>query len=146
MRIMIKIVWFLVLSFKMLRRGRVAKKEISAEGAFGEAARKGPRSTNRYVETPSAEAFLNFTAKEVICRGKAVCCAIKVEREQKEYCAYVTSLQGAIVFYNISPRTFAERQIELECSGRPGKPKPEQVWKRYKILEFEGFGIVDGLV
>ena len=71
----------------MLRRSRVAKKKkVSAEGAFGETARKGPRSTNRYAEIPSAEAFLNFTAKEVICRGRAAYCAIKVEREQKKYC------------------------------------------------------------
>ena len=62
----------------MLRRSRVAKKKrVSAEGAFGETTRKGPRSTNRYVEIPSAEAFLNFAAKEVICRGTAACCAIR---------------------------------------------------------------------
>ena len=71
----------------MLRRSRDAKKKkVSAEGAFGETARKGPRSTNRYAEIPSAEAFLNFTAKEVICRGRAACCAIEVEREQKKHC------------------------------------------------------------
>ena len=45
---------------------------------------------------------------------------------------YVTSLQEAIALHNISPRTVAEKQTELESSGRPGKPKPEQVCGRYK--------------
>ena len=58
-------------------------------------------------------------------------CYIKVERAEEALC-YVTSLQGAIAFHNISPRTVAEKQTELESSGRPGKPKPEQVCERYK--------------
>ena len=77
-------------------------KILSAEGAFGETTRKGPRSTNRYVEIPSAEAFLNFTAKEVICRGKAACCAIRVEREQK---------RRSIVLRNNSPRSYFSKNV-----------------------------------
>ena len=74
-------------------------------------------------------------AKQVICRGRAACCAIEVERAEEALC-YVTTLQGAI-----SPRTFAERQIELECSGRPGKNRRRSKFEkdtRYwslKVLE-----------
>ena len=45
---------------------------------------------------------------------------------------YVTSLQEAIALHNISPRTVAEKQTDLESSGRPGKPKPEQLCGRCK--------------
>ena len=42
--------------------------------------------------------------------------------------ATVTSLHDR----NISPRTVAENQTELESSGQTGRPKPEKVCERFK--------------
>ena len=44
----------------------------------------------------------------------------------------VRSLQEVSALHNISPRTVAENQTELESSGRPGEGNPEQVCERYK--------------
>ena len=56
----------------------------------------------------------------------------------------VTSLQEVSVLHNISPRTVAEKQIELESSGRPGdrrRSKSVKVTRERRLLEFGGFGI-----
>ena len=54
--------------------------------------------------------------------------------------ATVTSLQDR----NISPRTVAENQTELESSGRPGdrsRSKSVKDIRERRLLEFGGFGI-----
>ena len=44
---------------------------------------------------------------------------------------YVTSLQEVSALHNISPRTVAEKQTELESSGRPGD-RSQSKSERYK--------------
>ena len=56
----------------------------------------------------------------------------------------VTSLQEVSVLHNISPRTVAEKQIELESSGRLGDRSRSKFVKdirERRLLEFGGFGI-----
>ena len=56
----------------------------------------------------------------------------------------VTSLQEVSALHNISPRTVAENQTELESSGRPGdrrRSKSVKDIRERRLLEFGGFGI-----
>ena len=56
----------------------------------------------------------------------------------------VTSLQEVSALHNISPRTVAENQTELEYSRRPGdrsRSKSEKDIRESRLLEFGGFGI-----
>ena len=56
----------------------------------------------------------------------------------------VTSLQEVSALHNISPRTVAENQTELESSGRPGDRSRSKSVKDLRVrrpLEFRGFGI-----
>ena len=56
----------------------------------------------------------------------------------------VTSLQEVSALHNISPRTVAENQTELENSGRPGDRNRSKLVKdirEWRLLEFGGFGI-----
>ena len=56
----------------------------------------------------------------------------------------VTSLQEVSALHNISPRTVAENQTELESSGRPGdgtRSKCAKDIRERRLLEFGGFGI-----
>ena len=56
----------------------------------------------------------------------------------------VTSLQEVSALHNISPRTVAENQTELESSGRPGDLSRSKLVKdirEWRLLEFGGFGI-----
>ena len=56
----------------------------------------------------------------------------------------VTSLQEVSALHNISPRTVAENQTELESSGRPGDRSRSKLVKdirECRLLEFGGFGI-----
>ena len=56
----------------------------------------------------------------------------------------VTSLQEVSALHNISPRTVAENQTELESSGRPGDRSRSKFVKdirERRLLEFGGFGI-----
>ena len=58
--------------------------------------------------------------------------------------ATVTSLQEVSALHNISPRTVAENQSELESSGRPGERGRNKCVKdirERRLLEFGGFGI-----
>ena len=55
-------------------------------------------------------------------------------RGQEKYCGD----------HNISPRTVAESQTELESSGRPGdrnRSKSVKDIRERRLLEFGGFGI-----
>ena len=56
----------------------------------------------------------------------------------------VTSLQEVSALHNISPRTVAENQTELENSGIPGDrswSKSVKDIRERRLLEFGGFGI-----
>ena len=56
----------------------------------------------------------------------------------------VTSLQEVSALPNISPKTVAENQTELESSGRPGdrtRSKCVNDIRERRLLEFGGFGI-----
>ena len=56
----------------------------------------------------------------------------------------VTSLQEVSALHNISPRTVAENQTELECSDRPrdrSRSKSVKDLRVRRLLEFGGFGI-----
>ena len=56
----------------------------------------------------------------------------------------ITSLQEVSALHNISPRTVAENQTELENSGRPGDrswSKSVKDIRERRLLEFGGFGI-----
>ena len=56
----------------------------------------------------------------------------------------VTSLQEVSALHNISPRTVAENQTELESSGRPGdrsRSKSVKDIRERPLLEFGGFAI-----
>ena len=56
----------------------------------------------------------------------------------------VTSLQEVSALHNISPRTVAENQTELENSGRPGDrswSKSVKDIREWRLLEFGGFAI-----
>ena len=56
----------------------------------------------------------------------------------------ITSLQEVSALHNISPRTVAENQTELESSGRPGdgtRSKCVKDIRERRLLEFGGFGI-----
>ena len=56
----------------------------------------------------------------------------------------VTSLQEVSALHNISPRTVAENQTDLERSGRPGDRSRSKSVKDIRerwLLEFAGFGI-----
>ena len=56
----------------------------------------------------------------------------------------VTSLQEVSALPNISPRTVAENQTELESSGRPGdrtRSKCVKDIRERRLLEFGGFGV-----
>ena len=56
----------------------------------------------------------------------------------------VRSLQEVSALHNISPRTVAENQSELESSGRPGERSRTKCVKdirERRLLEFGGFGI-----
>ena len=56
----------------------------------------------------------------------------------------VTSVQEVSALLNISPRTVAENQNELESSGRQGdrsRSKSVKDIRERRLLEFGGFGI-----
>ena len=56
----------------------------------------------------------------------------------------VTSLQEVSALQNISPRTFAENQTELESSGRPGvrsRSKSVKDTRERRLLEFGGLSL-----
>ena len=56
----------------------------------------------------------------------------------------VTSLQEVSALHNISPRTVAENQTELESSGRPGdrsRSKSVKDIRERRLLDFGGFRI-----
>ena len=56
----------------------------------------------------------------------------------------LTSLQEVSALHNISPRTVAENQPELESSVRPGdrsRSKSVKDKRERRLLEFGGFGI-----
>ena len=125
----------------MLRRSRVAKKKKSVQRARSERLQERDLGAQVFpLKSFQQRHSFNFTAKEVICRGKscllchkswegkrshlsgkAVCCwesrrsLVLRNISPRSYCVFITSLQGRL------------QQIKLESSGRPGKPKPEQV-------------------
>ena len=56
----------------------------------------------------------------------------------------VTSLQEVSALHNISPKTVAENQTDLERSGKPedrSRSKSVKDIKERRLLEFGGFGI-----
>ena len=62
----------------------------------------------------------NFTAKEVILSGESSLMCCKSWESRRSIVETVTSVQEVSALHNISPRTVAENQTELESSGRPG--------------------------
>ena len=131
-------------SWIFLRRSRFAKK-VSAEGAFRESVRERVRERERPWSTtttgiPSAEASpLISRLKKSFCWEESGLMCCKSRESSRIIAAKVTSLQDL----NISRRTVAENQTELESSGRPGdrsRSKSVKDLRVKRLLEFTGLG------